>query len=99
VPWVLGSHHLLLGLLASEGLASRILIDAGLALPRAREVAGRIHKDLGVRAKPERAALAALTTKAVQVKKLLEAKEVCIELQQYEVASKLRDLAHWLEHS
>ena len=95
----LGAHHILLGLLASGGPASEILLRHGLDPARASAVAYRVHEDLDVEPIEQVDPAIARTKKGEQIKILLAAKDVCVELQQFEVASQLRDLAHWLEHS
>jgi len=93
----IGSHHLMLGLLASRGPAEEILDGAGLDEVLAREAAVRVHRQFISERAPVPTSAVPLTQKQERVQILLRAKEVCIELQQYEVASSLRNLAHWLD--
>ncbi len=96
-----GTHHFLLGMRTTSSPAGEILRGAGIQLDAARAVAHRIQQDL-VRdredALPEGDPVPP-TNRQAQIKILVSAKDVCIELQQFELASQLRDLAHWLEHS
>lgn len=96
-----GTHHFLLGMRSTSCHAREILEAAGFQLDAARAVAHRIQQDL-VRDRedaPPEGDPVPPTNRQAQIKILVSAKDVCIELQQFEVASKLRDLAHWLEHS
>jgi ATP-dependent Clp protease ATP-binding subunit ClpA len=95
----IGSHHLLLGLIRCEGPAAGILARSGLDLMAARTASMTAQVGALPACEDDPEEDEPSTTKGAQVKTLLAAKDVCVDLRQYEVASKLRDLAHWLEHS
>jgi ATP-dependent Clp protease ATP-binding subunit ClpA len=88
-----GTHHLLLGLLRDEGRAAELLKRGGLRLLDARKAAVEVHAawektqpaaDLG-------------TQRTVRITTVREAARICAQLDELDLASKLRDLAQRLE--
>jgi ATP-dependent Clp protease ATP-binding subunit ClpC len=93
--WI-GTHHVLLGLLREEGLAAEVLARGGLNVVDARWIAQQIHEQKWSPAEERKVEASARPRSHVEI--LRDAQAVCVELQQFELASQLRDLAHRLEH-
>ena len=91
--WI-GTHHFLLGLLRSNGTAAEGLASGGLKLLDARKAAWEVHE---AATPPSERPLQSQTMRG-QAQILREARDVCIALQEFDVASTLRDLIHKLEH-